>query len=69
MWIRLGVLCLMNLLACGYSDDASDAGFDLFFETNLDEMNDVPISFEYPIPHWIKGTLVSIVFYNSQEKR
>ena len=37
-----------------------DEGFDLFFKTNLEEMNDVPIHFDPPVPTWIKGTLVSL---------
>ncbi|XP_069110893.1 beta,beta-carotene 15,15'-dioxygenase-like [Argopecten irradians] len=35
-----------------------DAGFDVFFKTNMEEMENVPISFDKPIPSWLKGTLV-----------
>ena len=35
-----------------------DPGFDLFFSTNLEEMLDVPIYFEKPLPAWLHGTLV-----------
>jgi hypothetical protein len=47
-----GIVLVSNVLCY-------DEGFDLFFKTNLDEMNDVPIEFDPPIPTWIKGTLVS----------
>lgn len=40
-----------------------DEGFDLFFSTNLDEMSDIPIHFEKPLPTWLKGTLVSAFLY------
>lgn len=36
----------------------TDVGFDLFFKTNLDEMTNVPIFFEKPLPEWINGTLI-----------
>ncbi|XP_033762841.1 beta,beta-carotene 15,15'-dioxygenase-like [Pecten maximus] len=35
-----------------------DTGFDVFFKTNLDEMENVPIYFDNPIPAWLKGTLI-----------
>ena len=40
-----------------------DEGFDLFFSSNLDEMTDVPIQFENPLPTWLKGTLVSSHYF------
>ena len=43
---------------------AEDPGFDLFFKSNLEEMNDEPIYFENPLPEWIKGTLVCISSVN-----
>ena len=39
-----------------------DAGFDLFFQTNLEEMNDVEIHFDKPPQEWIKGTLVRLSY-------
>jgi len=33
-------------------------GADIFFKTNLDEMQDVPLVFTKPPPSWIKGTLI-----------
>ena len=48
-------VCATLLLGVG----AIDEGFDLFFSSNLDEMTDVPIEFEKPLPTWLKGTLVS----------
>lgn len=35
-----------------------DPGFDTFFTTNLEEMLDVPIQFDKPLPSWLRGTLV-----------
>lgn len=67
MSLNLTVLCLISILACGYSDNVDDPGFDLFFETNLAEMNDVPIEFEHPVPHWIRGTLVSLCYHMSHD--
>ena len=51
------------LSVCLYTTVAGiDEGFDLFFATNLDEMTDVPIHFENPLPTWLKGTLVRLLF-------
>ncbi|CAG2213803.1 BCDO1 [Mytilus edulis] len=35
-----------------------DPGFDTFFTTNLEEMLDVPIQFDKPLPSWLRGTLI-----------
>ncbi|XP_063421205.1 beta,beta-carotene 15,15'-dioxygenase-like [Mytilus trossulus] len=35
-----------------------DPGFDTFFTTNLEEMLDVPIHFDKPLPSWLRGTLI-----------
>nr|WKB14787.1 BCO1 protein [Sinohyriopsis cumingii] len=37
---------------------ADSPGFDLFFTSNLEEMVDVPIQFENPLPSWLKGILI-----------
>ena len=55
--MKIGVFVFICLYACVAG---IDDGFDLFFSTNLDEMTDVPIHFEKPLPAWLKGTLVSI---------
>ena len=55
--MKIGVFVFICLYACVAG---IDEGFDLFFSTNLDEMTDVPIQFEKPLPTWLKGTLVSI---------
>lgn len=51
-------LCVFAVICNGYLSEPVDPGFDLFFETNLEEMNDIPIKFDSPVPQWIKGTLV-----------
>ena len=55
--MKIGVFVFICLYACVAG---IDEGFDLFFSTNLDEMTDVPIQFEKPLPTWLKGTLVSL---------
>ncbi|CAG5121749.1 unnamed protein product [Candidula unifasciata] len=35
-----------------------DDGFGLFFQSNEKEMSNVPVTFEAPLPIWLKGTLV-----------
>jgi len=40
-----------------------DPGFDIFFKTNLEEMDNFPIYFDKPLPTWLKGTLVSSILF------
>ena len=32
-----------------------------FFRTNIDEFENCPLTFDRPLPQWLKGTLVCIV--------
>ncbi|XP_062615214.1 beta,beta-carotene 15,15'-dioxygenase-like [Saccostrea cucullata] len=36
----------------------ADSGFDLFFASNEQEMENIPIYFKKPLPSWLKGTLI-----------
>lgn len=36
-----------------------EPGFELLFSSNLEEVADVHIRFQNPLPSWLKGTLVS----------
>ncbi|XP_060086158.1 beta,beta-carotene 15,15'-dioxygenase-like [Ylistrum balloti] len=47
----------MKILTAEITADP-DPGFDVFFKTNLAEMENVPIYFDKPIPTWLKGTLI-----------
>jgi hypothetical protein len=38
---------------CSVIKEETDPGFDLFFSSNLEEMTDVPIYFENPLPTWL----------------
>jgi hypothetical protein len=40
---------------CSVIKKETDPGFDLFFSSNLEEMTDVPIYFENPLPTWLHG--------------
>ncbi|OWF40494.1 carotenoid isomerooxygenase-like [Mizuhopecten yessoensis] len=48
---------LMSMSAPDFALDL-EPGFDVFFKTNLDEMENVPIYFDKPIPKWLQGTLI-----------
>ncbi|XP_012943603.1 beta,beta-carotene 15,15'-dioxygenase-like [Aplysia californica] len=40
------------------ADQAAERGFSLFFQSNLKELEDVPVTFVKPLPPWMNGTLV-----------
>jgi hypothetical protein len=46
---------------CSVIKEETDPGFDLFFSSNLEEMTDVSIYFENPLPTWLHGTLVRFI--------
>ncbi|XP_064613737.1 beta,beta-carotene 15,15'-dioxygenase-like [Liolophura sinensis] len=39
-------------------NSSADPGFDLLFTSNLQEVGDVHIHFQNPLPSWLKGTLI-----------
>jgi hypothetical protein len=43
---------------CSVIKEETDPGFDLFFSSNLEEMTDVPIYFENPLPTWWRSVLL-----------
>lgn len=49
--------CFVAVLVSG-NDVVDDPGFDMFFQTNTEEMQDVPIYFEKPLPTWLRGSLI-----------
>lgn len=59
--LYLFLWCFVAVIVSGSDavDGHHDPGFDVFFQTNTDEMQDVPIHFEKPLPTWLRGTLVS----------
>ena len=42
-------------------EEKKSAGFELFFKSNREELQDVPIHFQPSLPTWLSGTLVSHV--------
>ena len=57
----LFVLLFCRMETCSVIKKETDPGFDLFFSSNLEEMTDVPIYFENPLPTWLHGTLVRFI--------
>ncbi|OWF45550.1 beta,beta-carotene 15,15'-dioxygenase-like [Mizuhopecten yessoensis] len=55
----LGVLaCALLLLFVSVAGDDGAEGFETWFTTNKDEMENTPIYFDNPLPKWLKGTLI-----------
>ncbi|KAK7109885.1 uncharacterized protein [Littorina saxatilis] len=52
------VLVLAAAMAMGREEEDTDKGFNLFFQSNREEVQDVPITFDPPLPSWLAGTLV-----------
>ena len=48
------LMLLLPVALAGTDDD----GYDLFYQSNREEMNDEPITFDPPLPNWLSGTLV-----------
>ncbi|XP_060082507.1 carotenoid isomerooxygenase-like [Ylistrum balloti] len=54
-WTRVE-LCLRT--RSSHKNVVHDKGFEELFRTNTEEMENVPIHFDKPIPRWITGTLI-----------
>ena len=39
-----------------------DVGFEFQYTTNRQEHLDYPVQFEHPLPEWLTGVYVSIIF-------
>lgn len=64
----MGVLKLACVVLFCYAFNGASAdslNFQNWFKTNMKEFNEVPITFDKPIPTWIKGSLVSYLFIPS----
>ena len=56
------IFFIYALLRLAFVKTEIDPGFDLFFGTNSVELENEEIFFENPLPHWLRGTLVSIQY-------
>ncbi|CAG2221024.1 BCDO1 [Mytilus edulis] len=54
------IVFILSLSFCAAATLVEDdpSGFVDFFHTNVHEFNDKPITFSYPVPRWLKGTLI-----------
>ena len=59
------LLMLLLPVALAVTDDD---GYNLFYESNRQEMNDEPITFDPPLPNWLTGTLVRFSFVAWRKK-
>ncbi|XP_076439754.1 carotenoid isomerooxygenase-like [Babylonia areolata] len=55
---RMTIATLLMMLGVGVATADDVTGYDLLYKTNKDEMVDVPIQFNNPLPSWLTGTLV-----------
>ncbi|KAH9489368.1 hypothetical protein Btru_056478 [Bulinus truncatus] len=39
-------------------EEETEDGFNLLFQSNMDELSDVPVIFQHPLPTWLNGSLV-----------
>lgn len=54
MWLLAGLVVLFAQDLCIRSDEVAD----IFFATNIEELHNVPIYFDKPLPSWLKGTMM-----------
>ncbi|XP_060081137.1 retinoid isomerohydrolase-like [Ylistrum balloti] len=55
--VLLGVLTCIRLFVCVAAGDGAE-GFEMWFTTNKEEMENKPIYFDNALPKWIRGTII-----------
>ncbi|KAL8570355.1 hypothetical protein ACOMHN_035773 [Nucella lapillus] len=56
--VKLMLMVTTVVTASEDSDVDDDHGFSLMFQSNREELHDVPVHFDHPLPAWLSGTLI-----------